>query len=79
MKWSSLGRKHSVLPDNYQLCLMRLHGLIKRLRHDPDVLQEYNSTIQDQLREEIVEFVEPLGEDTEKIHYLPHHAIVRCS
>ena len=74
LPWKSF---HPTLPDNYQLCLSRLRGLLKRLKHDPDVLREYNSVIEDQVRQGIVEVVEPSSEDAEKIHYLPHHAVVR--
>jgi hypothetical protein len=70
---------HPPLPDNYQLCVRRLYGLLKRLKHDPDILREYNATIQDQLRQGIVEVVEPSEEEIQKIHYLPHHAVVRRS
>ena len=31
---------HPTLRDNYQLCLSRLCGLLKCLKHDPDVLQD---------------------------------------
>ena len=69
---------HPTLPNNYSLCLKRLRGLLKRLRHNPDILQEYHSTIQDQLKRGIVEPV--INQTTDKllkIHYLPHHAVVR--
>ena len=45
--------KHSVLPDNYELSLKRLKSLIRRLQQDPDILKEYHSVIQDQLRKGI--------------------------
>ena len=67
---------HPTLPDNYQLCVNRLRGLLKRLKHDPDVLREYDSIIADQLRQGIVEFVNPSDDNVDKIHYLPHHAVV---
>ena len=69
---------HPTLPNNYSLCLKRLRGLLKRLRHNPGILQEYHSTIQDQLKRGIVEPV--INQTTDKllkIHYLPHHAVVR--
>ena len=69
---------HPELPDNYHLSLKRLHGLSKRLKQDPAILREYNSIIQDQLRRGIVEMVEPVADSPHQIHYLPHHAVVRC-
>ena len=67
---------HETLGDNYQLCERRLRGLLKRLRHEPEVLKLYNSTIQDQLMNGIVEPVPT--ESNGAVHYLPHHGIVRA-
>jgi len=56
-----------------------LEGLLKRLKHNPDVRREYHAVIQEQLRKGIVEQV---VEDTPanmdgRVHYLPHHAVIR--
>ena len=70
---------HPPLPDNHQLRLNRLQGLLRRLRHDCKILLEYDSIIKEQERLGIIEKVE-LSEDElpgDKIHYLPHHAAVR--
>ena len=68
---------HPALADNYQLCLRRLHGLMKRLKQDPAILQEYDATIRSQIQQGIVENVEPSEEEPKCVHYLPHHAVVR--
>ncbi len=69
---------HPPLADHYNLCVKRLRGLIRRLRQDPDVLREYDSTVKDQIQRGVVEPVEEAsGELCHKIHYLPHHAIIR--
>lgn len=71
---------HPPLPDNHHLSLKRLQGLLQRLRHDRKVLFEYDSIIKEQERLGIIERVELGGVDEppgEKIHYLPHHAVVR--
>ena len=68
---------HPALADNYQLCLRRLQGLTKRLKQDPAILQEYDATIQNQMKQGIVELVDPSEEDPKCVHYLPHHAVVR--
>ena len=66
---------HEPLGDNYQLCEKRLRGLLKRLRHEPEVLKQYDSTIRDQLEKGIIE---PAPEETKSTtHYLPHHGVVR--
>ena len=68
---------HDPLPDNYQLSVNRLQGLLRRLKQDPAILKEYDDIIQDQLRSGIIEAV-PAGESPPKAtHYLPHHAVVR--
>ena len=66
-------------PSNLQLATRRLQGLLKLLRHHPEVLQEYNAIMQEQLKLGIIEKV---SNDRSKatdnnIHYLPHHAVIR--
>ena len=69
---------HPPLADHYNLSLKHLWGLIRRLRQDPNVLQEYDSTIKDQIQRGIAEpMEESSGEFCNKTHYLPHHAIIR--
>ena len=68
---------HDSLPDNYQLSLNRLQGLLRRLKQDPAVLKEYDDMIKDQLKKGIIENVPPDRPPEGKIHYLPHHAVVR--
>ena len=69
---------HDPLPDNHQLSLKRLQGLLRRLKQSPEILQEYQTTIQDQIRRRIVEMVDQPDEvSMGMILYLPHHAVVR--
>ena len=69
---------HQVLPDNYHLSLKRLTNLLRRLRQEPNILQEYDSVIKDQLRRGIVEQVtEPSTLSVARVHYLPHHCVIR--
>ncbi|XP_044170405.1 uncharacterized protein LOC122954427 [Acropora millepora] len=46
---------HKLLPDNYENSVARLSSQLKQLRRDPEVLREYNSIIEDQLRSGIIE------------------------
>ena len=71
-------RYHEPLPTNHELSLKRLRGLLRRLKQDPDVLAEYDKTIREQLAMGVIERVEPgdVGEPG-KVHYLPHHAVIR--
>ena len=66
---------HEPLGNNYQLCEKRLRGLLKRLRHEPAMLMQYNSTIQDQLEKGVIEPAP--HEATGTTHCLPHHGVVQ--
>ena len=67
---------HSALPSNYNISLKRLKGQLGRLKKEPEILEEYDSVIKEQLEKGIIEPVIEL-ERAEKIHYIPHHAVVR--
>ena len=43
---------------HFELCQMRLRGLIKRLRQSPHILQEYDGIIKEQINQGIVEAVD---------------------
>ena len=69
---------HPPLPDNRQLSLKRLQGLIRRLRQQPSVFKEYNRVIQTQIDDGIVEVVaDPDQSANGRVHYLPHHPVIR--
>lgn len=68
---------HEPLPSNYALCLKRLRGLLTRLKQDPHILKEYDSTIRDQLAKGIIEVVPNDEPKPELVHYLPHHGVPR--
>ena len=65
---------HSELPDNFELSCKRLGNLLSRLQKNPDLLSEYDSVIRDQ---GVVEIVKDPFVKTKRVHYLPHHAVVR--
>ena len=67
---------HGPLPSNYHNSLRRLKGQLGRLKSDPTVLNAYDGIIKEQEEVGIVERVTEL-ETTEKIHYLPHHAVIQ--
>jgi len=68
---------HPILPSHYDLSVKRLTGLFKRLRHTPEILQQYDTVIKDQLERGIVEVVDDTGSQNNLTHYLPHHPVVR--
>ena len=67
---------HSTLPSNYVNSLRRLKGQVQKLKGNPEVLKEYDVIIKEQIKSGIVEKVTEL-ESVSKVHYLPHHAVVR--
>ena len=67
---------HDSLPSNYELSLSRMKGQIKKLRKEPEVLEEYNAVIKEQLDSGVIEKVTEL-EKTDKVDYIPHLAVVR--
>ena len=69
-------KNHDLLPDNYHLSVNRLKSLWRRLRKEPEVLQEYNKVMMDQLDRGIIEPVEDCGE-VGRTHYIPHHPVIR--
>ena len=64
------------LSNNYSLCVKGLQGLHKRLRQDPSLLEAYDKVIKEQLELGTVKKV-PESEALGRIHYLPHHLVVR--
>ena len=68
----------TTIPDNYELSLRRLKGLLRRLRQNRTLLEDYNKAIVSQLEDGIVEIVSDLTfSDGERVHYLLHHAVIR--
>ena len=64
------------LPSNKTGSLGRLRGLLRKLRKNPKLLQQYDQIIRDQLKGGIVKRVsddKPFGKE----FYLPHRPIVR--
>ena len=67
---------HNSLPSNYELSLSRMKGQIRKLRKEPEVLEEYNEVIKEQFTSGVIESVTEL-ERADKVHYIPHLAVVR--
>ena len=69
---------HDILPDNYENAVLRLKSNLKRLNNQPEVLQEYDSIIQEQLKAGIIEKVNADEiPEVGKTHYIPHHPVIR--
>ena len=68
---------HDTLPSNYVHSLGRMQNQLRKLRKDPDVLAEYDAIIKDQLQTGVIETVAALEKPNDKLHYLPHQAVIR--
>ncbi|XP_068723854.1 uncharacterized protein [Montipora capricornis] len=68
---------HDLLPINKQGSLRKLESLLKKLQKEPNLLDQYDEVIQDQLAKGIVERVlsDPVGRE----FYIPHKPVVRES
>ena len=72
-------RDCSDIADHYNLFSNRLGYLQQRLLKKPEILKEYDKSLEEQLRQGIIESVnvsDPSG-DEPVTHYLPHHAVIR--
>ena len=67
---------HDSLPSNYELSLSRMNSQIRKLRKEPEVLEEYDAVIKEQLASGVIETVTEL-EKADQVHYIPHLAVVR--
>ena len=69
---------HDILPSNYGLAIGRLNSLLKRLSTKPNLLNQYDTVISDQLKKGIIEPA-PVVPTSPHTHYLPHHCVVKPS
>ena len=68
---------HYTQSDTHRLCIQHLQSTLRRLRRTPELLNEYDKVIQDQISRGIVEEVPVVQDDPAAvIHYLPHHHVV---
>ena len=67
---------HPQLPDNATNARARLNGLLRKLKSQPEVLNQYHDIIQEQIKQGIVEYApeEPTGKHT---FYMPHKPVRR--
>jgi hypothetical protein len=63
------------IPTNYELSLGRLNSLLRRYKNSPDVLKQYQTTLDNQEKQGIIEKVDTDISSTPK-HYPPHHAVI---
>ena len=77
---------HPEIPDHYAICMNHLRYLQHKLLKSPELLQGYDSIIQDQLKQGIIEPVmegaasllqtNDIVNTNRMVHYLPHHCVI---
>ena len=65
------------LPSNYNVTKRRTESVINRLRKDQDLLQKYGDILQEQERRGFIEKVDESEPTNNKVHYIPHHPVVK--
>ena len=65
----------SVLPENRELAYGRLKSLVNKMKGTPDLADNYDAIIQNQLQLGVIEKVMNNRKETAK-HYIPHHAVI---
>ena len=68
---------HPVLPDNFRNSVARLGSLLRRLKRDPEVLQEYNAVFMEQSAKGMIEDVTDEMLPAGGVNFIPHHAVIR--
>ncbi len=66
----------SRLPEYHQLALGRLKSLLAKMKDKPELMEKYNSVIENQRENGMVEKVEKSEKDGMR-HYIPHHAVLK--
>ncbi|XP_068697319.1 uncharacterized protein [Montipora foliosa] len=72
--------EHPIIPDNYLLAQNRLVSSLQRLRSKPELLQQYDSVIKEQLNAGVVELIDKSHDlDTlpGTVHYIPHKEVLK--
>ena len=66
-----------VLPDNFDLSIKRLQSLIHRLKKEPEILNEYQQVISQQLQDGVIEEVGTSPEpEPGTMFYMPHQTVI---
>ena len=69
---------HPMLSDNYTNASRRLTTVIKKLKTQPEILEQYHQVIKEQLESGVAEEVrQDQVLEPGNVHYLPHRGVVR--
>ena len=64
------------LGDNYEISRKRLQSLTKTFENNRELLNEYQKIFEDQITKGVIERA-PVDNEVGKVHYIPHHAVIR--
>ena len=67
---------HEPVPSKYGNAIVRLKSQLNKLHRTPELLEQYESIIHDQLKDGIIEEV-PRDLQVSKVSYLPHQPVIR--
>ncbi|XP_063427239.1 uncharacterized protein LOC134710772 [Mytilus trossulus] len=65
------------LPSNYDVAKRRTANVIRRIGKDATMLKKYGDIIKEQERRGFIVRVDELEPTINKVHYIPHHAVVK--
>ncbi|VDI65680.1 Hypothetical predicted protein [Mytilus galloprovincialis] len=65
------------LPSNYDVAKRRTENVIRRIGKDATMLKKYGDIIKEQELRGFIERVDELEPTINKVHYIPHHAVVK--
>ena len=84
VSWPWRSSSPNELKTNFGLAYGRLKSLLKQLKDRPEILVNYDKVIKQQEELGVVEKIDELddvnprtGDNGQKIHYLPHHAVFK--
>ncbi|GBM83341.1 hypothetical protein AVEN_93618-1 [Araneus ventricosus] len=66
-----------ILHDNYANAERRFFNLLKQFHSNLNFYKEYKQVINDQIKDGIIEKVDPNASQGERIYYIPHRAVLR--
>ncbi|GBN92648.1 hypothetical protein AVEN_206439-1 [Araneus ventricosus] len=66
-----------ILHDNYANAERRFFNLLKQFHSNLNFYKEYKHVINDQIKDDIIEKLDPNATRGERIYYIPHRAVLR--
>ena len=77
VEWPWVGCDEIEMDSSKDIAEKRLEGLVKRLKKDPKLFEEYDKIIRNYLEQGMAEKVDDQDKLEAKTRYLPHHCVVK--